>query len=117
MVIKAPLTLLFNQIQIAMITSYGYETPWACGLLEPRDSALHSRFIQVCEYLNALEDISEDLSEDDTISNQELTKRGISDDDVEIYFNGEWAIATQNGEIYPITPPQFDPNGFLTWRW
>jgi hypothetical protein len=117
MVIKLPLTLLFNQTQIAVISSYGYETPWACGSIEPKDSDLQHRFIQVCEYLNELEKMPEELLEDDLAGKQELTKRGITNDDVEIYFNSDWAIATQSGELYPIAPPEFDHNGFLTWRW
>lgn len=117
MAFEPPLTLLLNQIQIGVITSYGYETPWACGLVQLREQGIQHRFIQVCEYLDDLERVVDKPLEDDLSIEEELTRRKITNDDVELYFDGEWAIATQTGEVYPITPPQFDAQGFLTWRW
>lgn len=115
MAITPPFQLLLNQRPFGTITTYDYNTPWALGRLKAADEALRAQFVRVCEYLNWLESLPEETSDPDEAV--ELAQRNISQDIVAHYLVGAWAIATSNGDFYEITPPHFDQEGFVEWRW
>lgn len=117
---KTPMTLWLGTSVCGLISSYGYETPWASGRFEPTDADQHRRWVEACE----LETEIETWPEDDTPAAEEarwqaaLIRRGITQADLDSRSRGPWQIEAPAGSKAQIlSPPCFDRQGFVTWRW
>ncbi len=116
---KAPMELSLNDDFIGTIVTYQYATPWAEGMFEPANETQHARLIAACEFLIWVE-TSEDrgsVEADDKAYFAELARRGVTEADVDTLTKGRWKIMLKDGQPYSISWPQFDKEGFITWRW
>ena len=119
MVPEVPMRLILGEKLFGHIVSYFYATPWAEGKIEPIDREHHARLVIATEFLDWLEEQPDAPTdeEDEAIYDQELERRGITEEDVESISRGPWTIIPKDGEEQRIHWPMFDRDGFITWRW
>ncbi|HEY9877983.1 MAG TPA: hypothetical protein V6D29_05980 [Leptolyngbyaceae cyanobacterium] len=115
---KPPFKLLLDEEEIGSLVTYGYETPWATGQLEPVQQERQQWLINICEYLDWISAIAAaSEEEEDSQCNAELSRRGLTDQAVDEYYRGDWIIQLDDGTRYPVSPPRFYADGFVEWRW
>ncbi|MEZ0372737.1 MAG: hypothetical protein ACAI44_26840, partial [Candidatus Sericytochromatia bacterium] len=94
------------------------ETPWASGKFEPAETDAVRRMIEVCELSEEIENWPKSESADDARWQAALQARGITEADADRHLEGPWMIQTPDGTQHELpSPPVFDRQGFITWRW
>ena len=107
--------LVYDDRTVATITDYGYEAPWASGRGHFTDPDFHQQMIAASQFLDWLESQDMDLSDDAYM--RELHARGLSDDVLDRYEQGDWTVLTDEGEEKSIYRPRFGEDSQIEWRW
>jgi hypothetical protein len=113
-----PMWLILEGSPFGVIRSYDYDQPWAMGRIEAFDAAAHHRMVELCALRAEVEEWAElPLVEDERRWGESLPARGLSAADAARYESGSWVIRLIDGQEREIHMPEFDPEGFVTWRW
>jgi hypothetical protein len=115
----APFELLLEGRPVGTIVSYGYDQPWAMGRFDPLDAEWRQRMVAVCKHNHEVFSWPQSASRaaDDARWEAALARRGITDADLALHGEGRWSLRLGDGTLYPIDFPDFDAEGFVTWRW
>lgn len=115
---QAPMRLLCDGEPFGTVTTYSYETPWATGHFEALNQGLHERCMQACAFLQWVNNMPDELSDDeaDRLYEQELTRRELAEDDLRWCSSERWAIVTDDREEHFVNSLFFEDD-FVQWRW
>jgi hypothetical protein len=119
--LRTPMQLLRDGQLVGLITDYGYETPWATGVVEVSDPARGERCDRAVEFLQWLAQCGDELPDDndsyEELYDRELARRDITRADIEWCQAGEWTILTRDGTSHPSLPLEFIGDCYVQWRW
>jgi hypothetical protein len=110
---------LFHQgKRLGALSRYGYETPWASAWLVLADPALLSRYATIAAFFAWSEALPDDLpdAEADARYNQELTARGLTEEDLDSWWR-DWQVQGTDGVLHEVSLYQFETDGYVVWRW
>jgi hypothetical protein len=115
---EPPMQLRHHGVLVGSIVSYGYETPWATGQIDPADPALYACLVEVDAFLQWVDALPDDLpdAEADARYAAELARRGLTEECVRGYGSG-WSITTRDGREHEVYTVICDADRFVTWRW
>ncbi|MEU0539011.1 hypothetical protein ABZ319_04015 [Nocardia sp. NPDC005978] len=118
--LRTPMQLSRDQELVALITRYGYETPWATGLVEDFDLERGERSERVARYLQWFWN-EDDLPEDDAayaeVCSAELARHDVTQSDVDWCTGGDWTIQTRDGITHRVYSLDFIADRTVQWRW
>ncbi|MGQ4601108.1 hypothetical protein [Nocardia sp. R6R-6] len=106
---------------VALVTRYGYETPWATGTVEYSDSDRGERSARAAQFLVWRAENEDDLPDDDDaydeLCSREMARCSVTQADVDWCESGDWTIRTQDGIDHAAFSLDFIGDHGIQWRW
>jgi hypothetical protein len=110
--------LYHNGLLVGALENHFHETPWSSAKLIAADPAVAARLVRICAFQAWCEAAPDTLAkdEDDRRYRDELAARCLDEAMLDAYW-GEWLVQLPSGERRSVSPPQFEDDGYVTWRW
>jgi hypothetical protein len=119
--LRPPMRLYRDRRPVGLIIGYGYETPWATGIVEHSEAGRGERSDRVAEFLRWQVEHQSELPDDDdaydAICGAAMARHGVTQDDVDWCECGEWVIRTRDGVDHPARSLDFLGDRYIQWRW
>ncbi len=115
---KTPIDLQLDNLSVAQITSFGYETPWATGDVIFKDDILFETLIKITSITAfdlELERLGLSDAEEEKRWETKLVELGLSYEELDLDNAGRWSIVPKGGSAQIIYSPKFYP-GYMDWR-
>ena len=116
---KLPIELKLDDKQVATITSYSYETPWASGSVEFIKEALFDKLVGITTMLFydlEVDELGLEDDEEEKFWETQLTELNLTCDDLSLNRDHKWSITDTNHESHLIYATRFFRNGYVDWR-
>lgn len=119
---STPMTLCLDGQVVGQIVDYGYETPWASGRFVAAEGVPWLDWVEACELSQEIESWPElppeAFAQDQQRWAEALARRGLQEHSLMGFQQGAWSIYCNDGSEQPLAAmPDFDRQGFVTWRW
>ena len=116
---KTPIKLIFEGNQVATISNFGYETPWASGKVDFINEELFEKLVKVTLMLSfefEIEDLGLSKEEEEKMWEAKLAELKICWEDLDLDQDEKWLMEPSGGEKQNIYALRFYKNGFMEWR-
>ena len=118
---KTPIKLIFEGKQVATITNYTYETPWASGNVEFTNKEFFIKLVNVTSMLSfdaEIESLGISEEEEDKLWEAKLSELNISEEDLDLDLSEEkkWRMEPFEGKKQKIYALRFYEGSYMEWR-
>lgn len=116
---RTPVKLLFDNLVVADLELFSYETPWATANALFRDRSLAQKLIDINNFdifCYELEERELPEDEEEAIWSEKLRSLGLTFKDLEMNKDEHWSVECDDGTIDEVRAIQCYSNGLVKWR-
>ncbi len=116
---KPPIKLFFENNEIATITDFGYEFPWASGTVIFNDTAFFLKMVNVTTmqfFDSEVEELNLSDEEEERLWEEKLSELSLSWEELDLEDDGKWSIQPLDENKKEICAVQFYKEGYMHYR-